>query len=273
MDNAAVQNEIVPFYFGISPKRLYGCHHLPQTLNTRTSAVVLCYPIGQEYIRSHRAIYQLAVRLSQAGFHVLRFDYFGCGDSEGDFEDGSLAQWTNDIHSAIAEIQERSALASISLIGLRIGATLALQAAAGCRHVKSIVLWEPIFDGRLHLKELAKTQENFLRQAMGSKEWKPGRSGLPDEILGFPFTSQLQQDLERIEPGRLELSSNIRLLTLSNSDQSDCYNGSLLFAQSHPHADFHIIADHMVWEEELYKRLIPYNTLQYLVKWEGAVQS
>ncbi len=81
----------------------------------RTCAVVLCYPIGQEYIRSHRAIYQLAVRLSQAGFHVLRFDYFGCGDSEGDFEEGSLAQWTSDIHSAIAEIQERSGLTSICL--------------------------------------------------------------------------------------------------------------------------------------------------------------
>lgn len=273
MDNATFQNEIVPFYFGISPKRLYGCHHPPQNLNPRTCAVVLCYPIGQEYIRSHRAIYQLAVRLSQAGFHVLRFDYFGCGDSEGNFEDGSLAQWTSDIHSAITEIQERSALTSISLIGLRIGATMALQAAAVCRHVTSIVLWEPIFDGKLHLKELVKTQENFLRHVLGTKKWMLGRSGLLDEIIGFPFTAQLQQDLERIDTARLEFNSNIKLLTLCNSNQSDCFSGSRHFLQRHPNTDFHIIADHMAWEEELYKRLIPHSTLQYLVEWESAVQS
>jgi uncharacterized protein len=232
---------------------------------------VLCYPIGQEYIRSHRAIYQLAVRLSQAGFHVLRFDYFGCGDSEGDFEEGSLAQWTNDIHSAIEEIRERSGLTSISLIGLRIGATLALQAAVDCRHIESIILWEPVFDGKLHIKELAKAQENFSRHVLGKTKWKTGRPEIPDEILGFPFVSQLKQDLERTNLDHLDLASNIKLLVLCNSEESSYISGSHHFLQKHPQTDFHIVADHKIWEEELYKRLIPFSTLQYLVKWVGAV--
>jgi uncharacterized protein len=271
MDNAAAQNEIVPFYFGISPKRLYGCHHLPQNSDVRTCAVVLCCPIGQEYIRSHRAIYQLAVRLSQTGFHVLRFDYFGCGDSEGDFEEGSLAQWTSDVHSAIAEIQERSALTSISLVGLRIGATLALLAAADCHDVESIILWEPVFNGRLHLKELAKAQENFSRNVLGKPRWKLSRPEIPDEILGFPFVSKLKQALEKTNLDRLKLISNTKLLVLCNSEESGCIGGSRLFMQKNPQTDFHIVADHIVWEEELYKRLIPFNTLQYLVKWIGTV--
>ena len=273
MDDSVFQHEIVPFYFGISPKRLYGCHHLPQALNTRTCAVVLCYPIGQEYIRSHRAIYQLAVRLSQAGFHVLRFDYFGCGDSEGDFEEGSLTQWTSDIHSTIAEIQERSELKSICLIGLRIGATLALRAATDCFHVKSIILWEPIFDGRLYIKELVKTQENFSHHVLSRKKWKVSRSGMPDEILGFPFTSKLKQDMETTNLDHSKLTSNIKLLVLCNADESDCVSGSQHFIQRHPHADFHVMADHLAWMEEVYKRLIPFNTLQYLVKWVGTVHS
>jgi uncharacterized protein len=271
MDNAVFQNEIVPFYFGISPERLYGCHHLPQNSAARPCAVVLCYPIAQEYIRSHRAIYQLAVHLARAGFHVLRFDYLGCGDSEGDFEEGSCTQWISDIHCAIAEIQERSGLTSISLVGLRIGATLALQAATDCRYVESIILWEPIFNGRLHFKELAKMQENLSSRLLGRNNWKLRRPGIPDEILGFPFTSQLKQDLERINLDRLELSSNIKLLALCNSDESDRANGSHHFIRKYPHADFHVLADHLVWMEEVYKRLIPFNTVQYLVRWIGAV--
>lgn len=271
MDNIVFQNEIVPFYFGISSERLYGCHHLPQNSDVKPCAVVLCYPIAQEYIRSHRAIYQLAVRLARAGFHVLRFDYFGCGDSEGDFEEGSLVQWTSDVHSAIAEIQERSALTSICLIGLRIGATLALQAATDCRHVESIILWEPVFDGRLYIKELVKVHENFSNHVLGRKNWKLSRSGIPDEILGFPFTSQLKQDLEKINLDHLELSSNIKLLVLCNFDESNRANDSHHFVQKYPQTDFHVLADHLAWMEEVYKRLIPFNTIQYLVRWIGAV--
>ena len=176
------RNEGEPFYFGKASQRLYGFHHFPQNSAMRDCAVTLCSPIGQEYIRSHRAIFQLAMHLSRAGFHVLRFDYFGCGDSEGDFEEGSFAQWTGDIHRAIAEIEERSGLTSTCLIGFRTGATLALRAAADRRLVKSVILWEPIWDGRLYLRELAKTQGN-LSNALGRKR---DRSEIPDEILGFP---------------------------------------------------------------------------------------
>jgi pimeloyl-ACP methyl ester carboxylesterase len=263
---------VEPFYFGEAYQRLYGCHHLPQNSDTRRCAVVLCCPIGQEYIRSHRAMFQLAVQLSWAGFHVLRFDYFGCGDSEGGFVDGSVAQWTSDIHCAMGEIQERSGLKSISLVGLRIGATLALQAASNNRPVESIVLWEPIWDGRLHLKELAKTQENFLN-ALEGKTWRTGRSGIPDEIVGFAFTPQLKSDLAEIKPDNLKLSSDIKLLVLCNPGVSDCSSKIDQIRQTHPHADFHMIADYVVWVEELYKRLIPFDTIRHLVEWLGAVHS
>lgn len=199
----------------------------------------------------------------------MRFDYFGCGDSEGDFEEGSLAQWTSDIRSAIVEIQERCELKSICLIGLRIGATLALQAATDSLHVKSIALWEPIFDGRLYIKELVKTQEDFCHE-LDRKKCKQSRSEIPNEILGFPFTSKLKENLEGIALDHLESSPNIKLLALCNREESLSFTCSRDFTQSHPQTDFHVLADHVVWEEELYKRLIPFNTLQYLAKWAGA---
>src|SRR5437773_7734152 len=73
--------KVVPFYFGSPDKLLFGCYHEPSLERRRKCAVVVCQPVGHEYINSHRALRQLAARLCDAGFPVLRFDYYGCGDS------------------------------------------------------------------------------------------------------------------------------------------------------------------------------------------------
>lgn len=266
MDNSASQNEIEPFYFGVPPKELYGCHHRPQRLHPKACVVVLCYPIGQEYIQSHRAFYQLAVRLSRVGFHVLRFDYFGCGDSSGDFEEGTLAQWTTDIHIAIRAIQNRSGLKSTCLVGLRIGATLALKAAVDCYDVGSLILWEPVLHGKNSLEELAETQRTFLRSLRLNSGWAFSRSKRLDEVLGFTLSSNLKEDLEEIHMGRLEFRSDLKLLTLHNSEESARIHG-LHLTKGDLHADSRVVVDYKVWAHELYLRLIPVKTLDYLVNW------
>jgi alpha/beta superfamily hydrolase len=116
-----------PFYFGAPGRRLFGVHLAPQEAR-RDCAVVLCYPMGQEYINSHRAFRHLARLLADEGFHVLRFDYFGCGDSEGECKQGTMSQWLSDVSTAILEVRNRSRVGAICLVGLRLGASLSLLA-------------------------------------------------------------------------------------------------------------------------------------------------
>ena len=120
---------VLPFYFGLPDKPLFGCYHEPRFGNSRKCAVVVCQPVGHEYIYSHRALRQLAVRLSDSGFPVLRFDYYGCGDSHGNAEDGEVCQWLEDIANAISEVRYRARVARVCLVGLRIGASLAMMTA------------------------------------------------------------------------------------------------------------------------------------------------
>ena len=120
------------YYFGTSEKPLFGVHHPAQGRSRRRGpkeCIVICPPIGTEHLRSFRALKQLATMLSKQGYDVLRFDYFGTGDSSGDCEEGSLQQWQEDVETAIEELIDMSGAEIASLIGLRIGGTLAAKVA------------------------------------------------------------------------------------------------------------------------------------------------
>ena len=143
---------MTPFFFGASPRRLFGVYDpAVRSPSEGLRAVVICNPWGPEYIYAHRALRQLARRLSLAGFHILRFDYFGTGDSAGDMVDADLLGWKNDIETAMDELMDLAGVKQVGLVGLRLGATLA--ASVVCKRKKDIgalVLWEPVFDGKAY---------------------------------------------------------------------------------------------------------------------------
>jgi alpha/beta superfamily hydrolase len=89
----------------------------------------------------------LSSRLSKAGFHVLRFDYYGTGDSSGSNDEGSPQRWCENIEAAMVELQEMTGAARMSLIGLRFGANLAARVATRpLTAIDCLALWEPLAD-------------------------------------------------------------------------------------------------------------------------------
>jgi pimeloyl-ACP methyl ester carboxylesterase len=139
---------MTPFFFGTGARRLFGIYEPASVTGRGTRAAVLCHPWGEEYIYAHRAMRRLAVRLSASGFHTLRFDFFGTGDSAGDMTDADLSGWEDDTALAMDELRHITNAARISLIGLRLGGTIAARVAL--RHaseVDALVLWDPIISG------------------------------------------------------------------------------------------------------------------------------
>ena len=131
---------------------LYGVHHAPRGSTPRSAGVVLCYPFAQEYMRAHRAFRQLALLLSAQGFHVLRFDYTGTGDSSGEPADMSLSRWDEDLRVAVEELMDTAAVDDVWVVGLRLGGALAARAASH-PSVGGVVLWDPIVSGAEQLEE------------------------------------------------------------------------------------------------------------------------
>lgn len=177
-----------PFYFGSSAMPLFGVHHPPSGSDIGRG-VVLCYPMGSEYLRSHRAFRQLSNLLVRAGVHVLRFDYLGTGDSWGDSNAASVTQWIDDIDAATLELKESSGLERVSLAGLRLGATLAATAGFVREDIDRVVLWDPILAGDRWLDGL------FSAEGRGGSEHDTERvPAYPQGTVGlggFPLTPRL----------------------------------------------------------------------------------
>ena len=141
------------FYFGTSDHQLFGIYQEPARGQGRTG-VVLCYPWGQEYLRAHRAFQFLGGLVAGVGLHVLRFDYFGTGDSAGDLGEADPPAWKEDIITAVEELTDMGDLHRVALCGLRMGAYWAAEAASGLGEVDRLVLWDPVVDGAAYVREV-----------------------------------------------------------------------------------------------------------------------
>jgi pimeloyl-ACP methyl ester carboxylesterase len=204
-----------PFFFGSSRKQLFGVHHPPKAATTRSAGILLCYPFGDEYMRTHKASRQLAMMLAKAGYHLLRFDYFGTGDSAGAGEDATIAQWLEDVATAADELKEASGVTRISLVGLRLGATLAAQAVTSRTDVDDLVLWDPIVAGNGYVEEL-----------MAAPFSSPGPGGTRNRqatlgAAGFPVTPALRNGFDELDLARMPLESPRRIALVTSHERND----------------------------------------------------
>jgi amino acid adenylation domain-containing protein len=150
------------FHFG--PKQsLFGVLHGARATPVDAAALI-CAPVGHEYVRAHFILQRLARRLAAAGVPVLRFDYYGCGDSLGEGRKACCARWQRDIADAYQELTQRTSARRVTAIGVRLGATL-LSNAASRLDLASVVLWDPIREGSQHRAELAEAHRRYIRGA------------------------------------------------------------------------------------------------------------
>jgi pimeloyl-ACP methyl ester carboxylesterase len=175
---------MTPLSFGLGGRRLYGAYH-PAASGGR--GVVLVPPVGQEGVRSHRALRIWADALAVAGWHVLRFDPYGTGDSLGDSQDVTLGGMADDALTAATELTALSGARQLVLGGLRLGATAALLAARNNPVVRGLMLWEPVLFGGAWLREVD----------------LPAGGANSLESQGFEYGATFRQEVSLLDPARV----------------------------------------------------------------------
>lgn len=133
--------------------RLYGSLHYPgDGIKDNKIGYVLCQPFVTEQFKVYRILYNLCRYLADEGFTMLRFDYLGTGDSEGEFEGVDVNDWKKNVINAFNFMKDRRNLSRIGLIGCRLGSVWAALAAESLgSEVFRLALWDPVFDVHAYL--------------------------------------------------------------------------------------------------------------------------
>jgi pimeloyl-ACP methyl ester carboxylesterase len=143
-----------PFYFQSQGRPLFAWLHESTAPRRFDHGVIICPPIGYEQLHSHRTLRHLADALSRESIPTMRFDWDGTGDSTGIDEDPDrYSTWLENVRDAVRWMREHQGCQQISLIGLRMGATLAAIATTG-HEIGNLVLWAPVMKGRAYVREM-----------------------------------------------------------------------------------------------------------------------
>ena len=203
--------EPAPFLFDAPAGKCFGWFH-PAQGDRRPTGVVLCRPMGYEALCSHRTYTLLAEALAQTGFDVVRFDYHGTGDSSGaDTDAGRVAAWIASTEAAVAELKRIAGVSRVALFGVRLGATLAVQAATVLGGVDSLVLWAPCVTGRAFVREMRAASAS---RTMGSSHVGQGEL----DAMGHLYTAQTLVDLQALDCAAVQRPPARHALIIARDD-------------------------------------------------------
>ncbi len=123
--------------------------------------IILCH--GFSSSKNASTYLLLQEKLNAHGFATLRFDFFGHGESEGEFADITLSQAVEDVSCAL-EFLKSKGFSKFGLIGSSFGGNTAILSAARFKELSVLGLRAPVSNYIGHL--IAKHSN------VGIDEWK-----------------------------------------------------------------------------------------------------
>lgn len=180
-----------PLTLHCGDSRLVGILHRPETSRRHRQGVVIVLGAPQYRAGSHRQFLLLARALAAAGFPVLRFDYRGVGDSDGDFQgfeaiDADLRVAIDGLMTAVPELEE------VVLWGLCDGASAAAFYAAGDSRISGVVLVNPWARSEVTAAQ-AQVRNYYTGRLLSPAFWRKFLSGKLDlrrALSGFFQTAK-----------------------------------------------------------------------------------
>jgi len=150
-----------PFFLQGSQGQLFAVYYPPGVAQTIRGQVLVVPPFAEEMNKSRRMLALQARALADVGFGTLIVDLYGTGDSGGDFCEARWEVWKADLAVALEWMQKKGGTRSVAVLGVRLGALLALDFCQWTTsNIDRVLFWQPQLGG-----ELAMTQFFRLRSA------------------------------------------------------------------------------------------------------------
>jgi pimeloyl-ACP methyl ester carboxylesterase len=130
-----------------SGQALIGVWHEPgEDIARHDATIVMLHGWSGTRSGPHQMLTRAARTFAADGYRVLRFDFAGRGDSDGDTETATLATMADDVHDMLQWRAKEKQLSQVILIGLCSGCEVALAAATRNDYIRGMALWSaPVF--------------------------------------------------------------------------------------------------------------------------------
>ncbi|MCL6740078.1 bifunctional alpha/beta hydrolase/OsmC family protein [Sphingomonas sp. RB56-2] len=186
---------------GAEGRRLSGKLESPSGRVRGWALFAHCFTCGKDNLAAVR----IARTLSGQGIGVLRFDFAGLGESDGEFHETSFSSNVGDIVAACSAMAERGWPVSL-LIGHSLGGAAVLAAAGNCATVRAVATINAPFD-------VAHALSQFAPDDLAAIE----RDGIAEVRLAdrpFRISREFVENLRDQEQGRRIASLHRPLLVL-----------------------------------------------------------
>lgn len=214
------------FFAGSKNRKLLGFLHCPDSASS-SLGIVYCHPFAEEKNMSHRVMVKAARMFAGEGIPVFRFDFSGCGDSEGDLRFSSLEDWQQDLDIAIELFRKETGVSQCLLWGLRLGAGLALLRQQSGSNIAGLVLWQPVLDFAAHITQFRRraisTQISKNRDvSVGQNVEDDVQCDVLTHVIGYPISKELWDSFNTMgnQPANVIPTVPTIILSISMMEQS-----------------------------------------------------
>lgn len=191
--------------------RLFCCHWRPQAENWSGHCVLVAAPFTEEMNRSRYMVTLLAQTLAEKGIGVVCVDALGTGDSEGDFVQSTWQSMVNAMHVA-SNVAASAGYRSTSVLGIRLGALVALYAQSLIANLKDFHFWQPLLDGKPMLTQMLRVK---MAASLNRAEDKGSTrifeqqiaAGQPVEVSGYAISPTLFGELNEVNHQKADVPS------------------------------------------------------------------
>ena len=179
------------YFAGHSGAILAGIVDLPESEPRDYLIFAHCFTCTKDI----KAVVRISRSLAQHGFGVLRFDFTGLGDSQGDFSSTNFSTTREDLRAAIAFMTEHFRT-PVALLGLSLGGAACMSIAQEYPELAGIVTLAAPSDTQHLANLLLRMDPNITSHGVGEVEIGGRRyvikQQMIDDLLSFDLPALIQ---------------------------------------------------------------------------------
>lgn len=238
--------------FQVDDRHLSSIFHYPKIImRKQTPAIVFVHGFVGNKVGEHRLFVKAARYFSDRGYIVFRFDFGGCGESDGDYKEVTLSRQINELKKALDFVASSPYVdpENITVVGHSLGGAVSSLTVPSCQHIQKLVLWSPVAEPYKNITDI--TGEKVVQEAI--------KNGVSD-YHGFYLSGRFFKDLKNHHPLQSIQNYDGYLLVIhaENDEQVPKENGLKYYHAACQQKTIHLIknSDHTfssyTFEEELF---------------------